>query len=297
MDPFKINMVIIGAAKAGTTSLARWLGDHPECCLSEPKETLFFGRNDLYSRGITLYQESYYPHYAGERIVGEATPAYSHRSRYPEVPSRIHAHNPDTRIIYMVRDPIDRSVSAWKMWASMDPIGDAYGDHLINSAKNGFNKWLSDPEIYRNVVETSRYGWQLEAWNAFPENRRMIIFLEDMRKNRAQVVGDVAAFLGIDQEKLVNAGKVVHNRGEDRVQKTSLRSLVEKTWLWRKVKPLVPGGLKASISGSGLGSRPVAHAEEDWDHGLRKRFLGDLCEDNRAFLKACGKAPDLWKTQ
>jgi hypothetical protein len=112
---------IIGAQKAGTTSLAFLLGNQPGITLSEPKETRYFADN-LY-RGVGWYRARF--NGPESSVFLDASPAYaaaptksfplSLRSNDPRaaVPHRIYAANPDARFIYILRDPVDRVYAAY----------------------------------------------------------------------------------------------------------------------------------------------------------------------------------------
>ena len=116
------NLVIIGSAKSGTSSLHHYLDCHPEISMAAPrgsgrmgdndaagKEMRFFWRDDWRER-MSWYSSHFAPMTTAVR--GEATPAYSAHPRHPEVPERIHSAIPNARLLYIVRDPIDRIVSA-----------------------------------------------------------------------------------------------------------------------------------------------------------------------------------------
>ena len=98
---------VIGAAKAGTTSLYRYLDLHPEIRMSRRKETQYFLRED-YREGLDEYA-GYFPE--GGIARGDNSPGYSNYPRHRDIPRRIHEVLPDVKLIYLVRDPIDRAQS------------------------------------------------------------------------------------------------------------------------------------------------------------------------------------------
>jgi hypothetical protein len=100
------NLIVIGAMKAGTTSLHAYLSLHPEIFMSANKEPRFFTEEWNWHKGLEWY-EAQFP----ERVTirGESTPDYTKLPEIRNVPERIHSLIPDVRLIYLVRDPIDRS--------------------------------------------------------------------------------------------------------------------------------------------------------------------------------------------
>src|SRR3954452_21113023 len=109
------NLLIIGAHKAGTTSLHRYLDIHPEVRMSEHKELAYFcgPTNDplLVSRRH-LGEAWYRANFVGSVAVhGESSTPYTFYSVVRGVPQRIHGAIPDVKLIYIVRDPVDRLIS------------------------------------------------------------------------------------------------------------------------------------------------------------------------------------------
>ena len=99
------DFIIIGAMRAGTTALADLLSRHPEIGMSRLKETDYFIAEKNFSRGPVWYQ-SLFP--MDRPIRGEASPNYAKSDVFAGVPQRIHAARPDVRLIYIVRDPVER---------------------------------------------------------------------------------------------------------------------------------------------------------------------------------------------
>ena len=103
---------IVGAQKSGTSTLSTALDRHPQVARAPRKELQFFTREDMdWSR----------PDYSGYRaprrkpqhlIAGDATPAYLF---WPHALERMHHYNPDTRLIAVFRDPLERLFSHWTM--------------------------------------------------------------------------------------------------------------------------------------------------------------------------------------
>jgi hypothetical protein len=110
------NMFILGAAKAGTTTLYNLLKQHPQVFLSFDKEPMFFSRDDYYSRGIEWYIDTFFKNSGEFTIRSEATPHYLYWAK--KVSARIHAVYASQPIKFLVilRNPIQRAYSwYWNM--------------------------------------------------------------------------------------------------------------------------------------------------------------------------------------
>lgn len=106
----KPNFFLVGAPKCGTSSLAKWLGEHPNCFISKPKEPHFFN-TDIGLRRITSlekYEQLYNDTSESHKAIGEASTMYL--QSVDAVPN-ILKYTPDSRFIAMLRNPIDMVVS------------------------------------------------------------------------------------------------------------------------------------------------------------------------------------------
>src|SRR5262245_27376624 len=129
---------IIGAPKAGTTSLHHYLDGHPRIQMSSVKEPRFFS---VPASGIPEppdtvncrdeYEKLFDPAVA---VRGESSTDYATHPRHQGAPERIRELVPDARFVYMVRDPVERSVSHYRMAAAMlgerRPLQQALGEDL-----------------------------------------------------------------------------------------------------------------------------------------------------------------------
>ena len=108
---FRVGFLIAGVSKAGTSSLYYLLQQHTNIGLSVVKEVKFFNdiTVDWCNPNYNLYHR-YFPCMLGKIIWGEATPGYIY---WPEALERIKVYNPDMRLIFLFRDPIERAYSSW----------------------------------------------------------------------------------------------------------------------------------------------------------------------------------------
>ena len=178
------NFLVIGAMKAGTTSLYRYLCQHPQVLMPQTKELDFFVEEEKWKLGRGWYERQFQGLREDVIAVGEASTGYSKYPKYSGVPGRIAMLLPDVRLIYLVRHPVERMLSHYLHMAlsrrEPEPIERAL---------------LANPEY----VNTSRYALQIEQYlKHFPRERLLVIKSEDLRDMRAETMRRIYGFLGVD---------------------------------------------------------------------------------------------------
>lgn len=176
--------VVIGAMKSGTSSLHHYLGQHPEISMSRVKEPNYFIEAGNLGRGLDWYQSLFADR---SKLCGEVSPSYSKRHRHRGVPERLHERVPHVKLIYLLRDPIDRIVS----------------HYLHNRQRSRETRSLAEAvaaKSYRNnYVRTSLYHFQLSAFlGHFPLDRILIATTEDLKERQAETLASVFRFIGVD---------------------------------------------------------------------------------------------------
>lgn len=191
------NLFVVGAPKAGTTSLHRYLDQHPDIAMVPDKEPWFFVRDwDRIEAerpgGLAAAEREYLDLFEGldATYVGEATPSYL---RHPEVPGRIHDRRPDARIVISLRDPVERAWSHYLMehreGREDRSFAEAVGAEL---AAGG-----TDP--LARIVEPGRYFGQVRRYlETFGEDQVHVLLLDDLGDDPHGTLEAVAAFLDVD---------------------------------------------------------------------------------------------------
>ena len=176
------NLVVIGGLKCGTTSLHHYLNLHPEVEMSRPKELNFF----VAELNWPLGPEWYASHFSGRGpIRGESSPHYTNRPRFEGVAERMRSVLGEARLVYMVRDPIDRMLSHY-----LHNVGGGYDDRTLSDA------FADRDSAY---VTRSRYFFQLEPYlEEFGPERIEIVGREELKRDRPATMRRVFAFLGVD---------------------------------------------------------------------------------------------------
>lgn len=193
--------LIIGAQKAGTTSLHHYLGRHPALRPADgPKELHFF---DIYHhRGLGWYLSHFPRRFPPDgRICFEATPDYLHRR---EAAERIRRDLGQVRLVAVLREPSARAYSAWKMWNQFDrlrPGGSAKADR--RSFAQAIAEELDAPDgsadRHYHYVSAGRYAEHLERFRRyFPERDILMLDHAGMSQDLGGFLARICEFLGVE---------------------------------------------------------------------------------------------------
>jgi hypothetical protein len=178
------NLLVIGAQKAGTSSLHRYLDLHPEISMSRRKELSFFMLHPEPSdEELERYKQHFDPR---ARVRGESSPNYTCYPQVVGIPERIHRLIPHAKLIYMVRDPIERAVSSYLQARTM-------GDETRPIAEA-----LDDPSTW--YVSRGLYYAQLERYLPyFPQEQILVVAQEALLLERANTMRRIFGFLEVDE--------------------------------------------------------------------------------------------------
>jgi len=193
-DP-RVSFIVAGVQKGGTTALFDYLADAPGISCSRVKEVHFF--DDEAQAWPNPDYEAYHAQFAAfdGRPRGEATPIYLY---WPSSLERIAAYNPAMRLIVVLRDPVERAWSHWRMEYARGAESRPFAwcirqgrQRLFDAEPWGFHRDLS-------YVERGFYGEQMERLLAlFPREQALVLRAEDLRGDPAAALARVRDFLGV----------------------------------------------------------------------------------------------------
>lgn len=220
------NFLIIGAAKAGTTALHRYLEQHPEIAMSKDKELHFFA--DPQWRSKLDWYEGQFP--AGPSARGESSPSYSMHAWIPGVPERISELIPDAKLLYLVRDPLERVAAQWVEFYSL------YEEH------RPFAEAVGEPEDPANpYVAASRYALQLDRYLAhFRDDQILVLDQCELRDDRRAALRSVFSFLGVDADFWTPEFMTAHNVRDEKVRLNEVGLWVYRRGWFPRLKAAVP---------------------------------------------------------
>lgn len=203
-----VDFVVVGAMRAGTTTLHTLLSGHSAIAMSRDKETDFFIAEKNYGRGLNWYEGQFDP---ARAIRGEISPNYSKARDFPGVPARLVGHCPDVRLIYLVRDPVLRAVSQYQHSWNMG---------LLTETPEG----LAGGHDYRSLIDISSYARQLDLWRAEVSRERILIVdFDSLTADPQAQIDRILAHVGAPPMRL---GAIAsHNSGDElsRVPRPLLR--------------------------------------------------------------------------
>jgi hypothetical protein len=185
---------ICGAPKAGTTSLYAYLDDHPEICMSTPKETHFFQGG--YDKGMEWFKTCFDPD-SRMQAWGEASAG---NMIHPKAAERIARHFPDARLVFVLRNPIDRAYS--QCWYEIRRGTDRGIDHLQRS----FSEVIRNPDRddwAQRILDLGLYHEQLRRFERhFDRDQMFIGQFERLKEDGEGFFRRVQAFIGVDPSKM-----------------------------------------------------------------------------------------------
>ncbi len=195
------NFFIAGVPKAGTTSLHRYLDQHPEIFMSNPKETYFFNRTwDRTHEDKQAFEEEKQAYLdlfleaGGAKVRGESSPRYF---SHPKVPDRIRDSVGAARFVVSLRDPVKRAHSEYLMNKRDGVVEAPFLDLIEDELDEGLGEDLRGP------VLPGLYATHLERfWGTFGEESVHVILLDELKEDPLSVLVSIARFLDVDQDAM-----------------------------------------------------------------------------------------------
>lgn len=218
------DFLIIGTQKGGTTSLYRYLLKHPNVLPPVKKEVHYF--DIRFHKPIEWYR-SFFPDLTQSPTTGsngkplltcEATPYYLF---HPQVPKRMAAVLPDAKLIVILRNPVDRAYSNYRMEVDMGhetlPFDEAIEAEVSRIGSDTERmitdeKHRSDRHIWYSYLARGIYVDQLLRWDGFfPRSQMLVLGTEELRDDRRVTVDKVLNFLGLSSCEL-DMTELAHSR-------------------------------------------------------------------------------------
>lgn len=227
------DFLIIGAMKCGTSTLQAQLAAQPGVFMTTPKEPNFFSDDAVHARGLPWY-EGLFADAEPTDLKGEASTHYTKLPTYPDCLDRLGAVLEAPKLVYMIRNPIDRAVShyihEWTMGVMSGEIGRAF-------------------EIHPELIAYSRYAMQIAPYvQRFGSERILMVSLEHLQQDPQVALARVGDFLGLAQSPVWHEEQARVNVSAERIRRFPLYDLlVESRAATALRRALVPRGLRDAV--------------------------------------------------
>lgn len=278
----KVNFLVPGFAKSGTTSLCDLLAQHPEIFVSEPKEPRFFCTARYESEMSWQDYNALFKNSNGAKAIGDGSVAYcvSHVRQLAN-PATVHSALPNAKLIFMVRDPIERLVSHWRMHVAMGWPGDV--PEFDTAVRN-----------YGMFLNSSRYWSHLSRWRRFYDDTSIhIMFFEDFKKSPTACLKTVFEFLDVNSEWVPADATRPRNVNEQTYADGYLMRKLRSSGIFGSVKNLAPAAcrrLLVPFFKKGLAT------EVHWEESTLRWVKDELREDTKQFLEYADRPCSIWNS-
>jgi hypothetical protein len=244
--------------------------------MSNPKELKFFVEGQNWPRGVDWYVQHFH---AAAPVRGESSPEYTNHPRTPGVPTRMHSVVPDAKLIYAVRDPIERMVS-----------------HYLHLRTTGDERREMSVALREHppYVDRSRYWMQLERFlEHYPSDSIMVVSAEELATERHETLRRVFAFLEVDEgfssPQFDRLWETTH--GKNRKFRVLLRA---KEWPLVRNSHRLPQNARWALERVKYSTMGGRVERPELDEALR-RELEDTVRDDVAQLRAfAGRDFETW---
>lgn len=231
----QLDFIIVGAQKCATTTLFKYLNEHSQIAMPEDKEAPFFN-SPANKQDYDAFLEQTFDHALPRQILGKASPQYM---AHPDTPQRINQLAPGVKIIAILKNPLERSFSHYKMalrrgTESRDyqrTVNEGLNDLSLANGRAGHapshsQGYESEADFY---LSWSEYGRVLSHYyDQFPAEQIMVVYAEDLNKSPKQTLAAVLEFLAVDSAEMPDClGQQFHKgTGRPMINPKRLRDLV-----------------------------------------------------------------------
>jgi hypothetical protein len=301
------NFFIVGAQKAGTTSLYHYLNQHPQVYMSPIKEPFFFDP-ELDSKGEVLRREfgghrqpprftnideysTLFEGARGEKAIGEATPLYIYA---PGTAERIERYVPGAKSIALLRNPADRAYSAflYALRMGVEPLTD-FAQALREEPFRMRNGW----HYIFHYRSRGLYYQQLKRYyEVFGRERFGVWLYEDMREDPASVAQSVFRFLEVDDTFASDTSSRYNPAGVPASQsaRAAMRATNRAVWVLRKVLAPTSSILPLAFKMRRAVQSRVLTEPPPIDPELREELVEGYKEDILRLQELIGRDLSIW---
>jgi len=290
-----IRAMLVGAPKAGTTSLYRYAAQHPEITRHAQREMAFFFSDDEYQRGYDAGEAKYFPGAPAEQITPLAKHVFTMYS--PAALDRLKEHNPDTHVFALLRDPVRRAYSSYwyarrRGWESAQTFEQAI-------------KWEADQPADGWLTKRDRMHLRVGVYHPHVKHlietfgcERVHVFLtEDLAADAARLCRSIFEAAGVDPGFAPDM-TTTHNPAAAARSESAARAvagvLKSKGPVKRAVRLLIPHGLARRARHALLRLNEKPFDPPPMNTGTRGRLIAHFAPHNDALSQLIGRNLSAW---
>lgn len=200
MAPPPVSIAIAGAQKSGTTSLLRYLEQHPQLSGQGPLEISFFFNEDEWNQGWEQCYPKYFYDATTDQLVAKSAMLYARRICV----ERLAEHNPGCSVVLILRDPVERAWSSYRMEREKSWIEDPF-EHLLTVLEDREDIWN------RLFIQFGEYAPAIrQLYRFFPPDQLKVLLYDDFVSRPLEACREVFRFVGVDDSYVPETG-VAHN--------------------------------------------------------------------------------------
>jgi hypothetical protein len=189
----RLDFILAGAQKSGTTALHYFLSRHPDITMGDQQEMHFFDNDAMFVSEPDYEQlHKHYPLLAPSTIAGDCTPSYVY---YKPAAERIWKYNPQIKLLIILRNPVERAFAHWNMqrFKGREPLD------FFDAVREEQSRIAGAPPAEARrfaYVDRGFYGRQLtRLFKFFPREQVKAVKFEDFKKNPPETLASILSFL------------------------------------------------------------------------------------------------------
>jgi Sulfotransferase domain len=241
-----LDFVVIGAMRAGTTTLWAHLRSHPDLYLPPDKEAPFFSHNERFTRGWEWYLKEYFSSAPEGALWGTSTPHYMRGmpgAPVETIAERMRQRLPDARLVAILRDPIERAMSQHRFATRRGQDTRTFAEaarqllqpEALTAARN-------EPTKQNTYVICGEYGRILSAYfRQFPREQILLTLTTQLERRPGETMKEIFRHLGVDDRHVPPGLGDRHNTGGSRTRVSEPDAVELARYFDEYVWPRIPG--------------------------------------------------------
>jgi hypothetical protein len=219
----RVDFVIGGTQKGGTSAMDSFLRKHPEICMPTTRKELHFFDREEENRDYKKYHANFKPT-KKHRAIGEASPIYMY---WETAPYRIWKYNPKMKWIVALRNPVERAFSAWNMEIKRGKEKLSFAEAIEKEPKRCREALPLQHRVY-SYVDRGFYAHQVRRlFNIFGRENVLVLLSEELRNEHKKTLHRVFEFLGVDSSFVPPEASVFEQEYTDKIDNRMRSRLID----------------------------------------------------------------------